>query len=65
MISSSISFFSVISALKSVNFDKTMNFSSGIIGSGVPETYEMLRVIKYAKSALIKFGKAVAFPVRV
>ena len=52
-------------SLKSWNLYTTIFVPSGIIGSGVPETYEMLRVIKYVKSALIKFGKAVAFPVRV
>jgi hypothetical protein len=37
---------------------------TGIIGSGVPETYEMLRIIKYVKSVLVKYSKPVVFPVR-
>ena len=43
-------------------WNDAMNGLPGIIGSGMPETYEMLRIIRYVKSAMSRFGKAVTFP---
>ena len=43
-------------------WNDAMNGLPGIIGSGMPETYEMLRIIRYVKSSLTRFGKAVTFP---
>lgn len=43
-------------------WNDAMNGLPGILGSGMPETYEMLRIIRYSKKALEKFPRAVTFP---
>ena len=43
-------------------WNDAMNGLPGIIGSGMPETYEMLRIIRYVKASLTRFGKTVTFP---
>jgi hypothetical protein len=40
-----------------------MNGLPGIIGSGMPETYEMLRVLLFVKDAAMKFNRPIRFPV--
>lgn len=44
-------------------WNDAMNGLPGLIGSGMPETYEMLRILNYLTSALPKFDRAVHFPV--
>jgi hypothetical protein len=39
-----------------------MNGLPGLLGSTMPETYEMLLIIRYVKSAISKFNKSVSFP---
>lgn len=43
-------------------WNDAMNGLPGLLGSGMPETYEMLVIINYVKSALDKFGKSIVFP---
>jgi len=43
-------------------WNDAMNGLPGIIGSGMPETYEMLRIIRFVKASLTRFGKTVTFP---
>lgn len=43
-------------------WNDAMNGLPGIIGSGMPETYEMLRILNFARDALIKHSRAVSFP---
>lgn len=43
-------------------WNDAMNGLPGIIGSGMPETYEMLKVLKYIKSALEKFDRSIVVP---
>lgn len=43
-------------------WNDAMNGLPGIIGSGMPETYEMLKVLSYVKSALLKFDRGVVVP---
>ena len=41
-----------------------MNGLPGIVGSGMSETYEMLRIIKYVKAAVLKFPeRSVSLPI--
>ena len=40
-----------------------MNGLPGILGSGMPETYEMLQILKFMHSALLKFPKAIELPI--
>ena len=41
-----------------------MNGLPGIVGSGMSETYEFLRILKYVKKALLKYpSRSVALPI--
>ena len=43
-------------------WNDAMNGLPALIGSGMAETYEMLRIIRTVKSAVIKYGRAISFP---
>lgn len=43
-------------------WNDAMNGLPGIIGSGMPETYEMLRILNFAKDMLTKHPRSVSFP---
>ncbi len=43
-------------------WNDAMNGLPGILGSGMPETYEMLRIVRYCQYSLGKFGRSVKFP---
>mmetsp|Transcript_28438 Transcript_28438/g.28753 ORF Transcript_28438/g.28753 Transcript_28438/m.28753 type:complete len:1169 (+) Transcript_28438:76-3582(+) len=43
-------------------WNDAMNGLPGILGSGMPETYEMLRILKYVQSSLNKYSRPVVFP---
>ena len=43
-------------------WNDAMNGLPGLFGSGMPETYEMMRLLRYAKSALSKYGLSVSIP---
>jgi len=43
-------------------WNDAMNGLPGLLGSGMPETYEMLRILRYTHSALLKFSRPVSFP---
>lgn len=44
-------------------WNDAMNGLPGLLGSGMPETYEMLRILNYVASALRKYGRSVYFPI--
>eukprot|EP01041_Mallomonas_annulata_P010553 gene10553-22012_t len=44
-------------------WNDAMNGLPGILGSGMPETYEFLRILNFVASALKKFDRAVSFPI--
>jgi hypothetical protein len=45
-------------------WNDAMNGLPGLLGSGMPETYEMLRIIRYGKSVFTRFSeKSIDFPV--
>jgi len=44
-------------------WNDAMNGLPGILGSGMPETYEMLRILKYCRSAIGKFRRPVTLPI--
>jgi len=43
-------------------WNDAMNGLPGILGSGMPETYEMLQILKFVHSAQSKFGKPIEVP---
>jgi hypothetical protein len=43
-------------------WNDAMNGLPGLLGSGMPETFEILRIIRYSKLALSKHNRAVDFP---
>lgn len=43
-------------------WNDAMNGLPGIIGSGMPETYEMIRILRYTRDSLKKYGKKVTLP---
>jgi hypothetical protein len=43
-------------------WNDAMNGLPGIFGSGMPETYEMLKLLRYLREALEKYGRDVTFP---
>jgi hypothetical protein len=43
-------------------WNDAMNGLPGIIGSGMPETYEMLRLLTFVRKAVSKNGRDVSFP---
>jgi hypothetical protein len=43
-------------------WNDAMNGLPGLVGSAMPETYEMLRIIRYLSSALYKFHRSVTVP---
>jgi hypothetical protein len=43
-------------------WNDAMNGLPGLIGSGMAETYEMLRIIRYVKAALMRHVRAVQYP---
>lgn len=43
-------------------WNDAMNGLPGILGSGMPETFEMLRIVHYCKQALMKYHRSVTFP---
>jgi len=44
-------------------WNDAMNGLPGILGSGMPETYEMLRILKYCRTAVGKYKRAVTLPI--
>jgi len=44
-------------------WNDAMNGLPGLLGSGMPETYEFLRILKYVSSALSKYNRDVVFPI--
>lgn len=44
-------------------WNDAMNGLPGILGSGMPETYEMLQILKFMHSALVKYPKAIELPI--
>ena len=40
-----------------------MNGLPGIIGSGMPETYEMLRILRFVHKQVSKYNRPITFPV--
>ena len=44
-------------------WNDAMNGLPGLVGSGMPETYEMLRILKYVRTALTKYNRPVTVPV--
>lgn len=43
-------------------WNDAMNGLPGILGSGMPETYEMLRVLRFVKAAVLKHNGNIQFP---
>jgi hypothetical protein len=43
-------------------WNDAMNGLPGLLGSSMPETYEMLRIIKYLEGALTRYPLPVSFP---
>lgn len=43
-------------------WNDAMNGLPGIVGSGMPETYEMLKILSYVKSALLSYDRDVTVP---
>lgn len=43
-------------------WNDAMNGLPGLVGSGMPETYEMLRLVKYVRVELQRYGRAVSLP---
>jgi hypothetical protein len=43
-------------------WNDAMNGLPGLIGSGMPETYEMLRILRFVSTAVTKYARAVDFP---
>ena len=43
-------------------WNDAMNGLPGLVGSGMPETYEMLLILRYVKSAVSRFSRSVSFP---
>jgi hypothetical protein len=43
-------------------WNDAMNGLSGLLGSGMPETYESYRIISYVKKALEAYGRSIVFP---
>lgn len=43
-------------------WNDAMNGLPGIVGSGMPETYEMLKIVQYVKSAVVKFQRGIEVP---
>lgn len=43
-------------------WNDAMNGLPGILGSGMPETFEMFRILHYCKQALGKYHRSVVFP---
>ena len=43
-------------------WNDAMNGLPGLVGSGMPETYEMLLIVRYIKSAVSRFNKGVTYP---
>ena len=39
-----------------------MLFNVGMVGSGMPETYELIMLLKYVKSVMDKYGKSIVIP---
>ena len=44
-------------------WNDAMNGLPGILGSGMPETFEMLRLLQFVKAAITKYNRAVTFPI--
>jgi hypothetical protein len=44
-------------------WNDAMNGLPGLLGSGMPETYEMLRILRYCRTALESYNRPVEFPV--
>lgn len=44
-------------------WNDAMNGLPGLVGSGMSETYEMFRILKFVKAALGKFDRPVSFPI--
>ena len=44
-------------------WNDAMNGLPGLIGSGMAETYEMLRIVRYVKSSISKYSRSVIYPV--
>ena len=44
-------------------WNDAMNGLPGILGSGMPETFEMLRLLQFVKAAIWKYNRAVTFPI--
>ena len=43
-------------------WNDAMNGLPGLIGSGMAETYEMLRIIRFVKASVAQFGRVTTFP---
>jgi hypothetical protein len=43
-------------------WNDAMNGLPGIVGSGMPETYEMMRIVRYTRDSIKKFDKGVSVP---
>ena len=43
-------------------WNDAMNGLPGLVGSGMPETYEMLLILRYVKSAVTRFNKGITYP---
>eukprot|EP00567_Pseudictyota_dubia_P012209 CAMPEP_0197438492 /NCGR_PEP_ID=MMETSP1175-20131217/5481_1 /TAXON_ID=1003142 /ORGANISM="Triceratium dubium, Strain CCMP147" /LENGTH=1207 /DNA_ID=CAMNT_0042968241 /DNA_START=165 /DNA_END=3788 /DNA_ORIENTATION=- len=43
-------------------WNDAMNGLPGMVGSGMPETYEMYLVLKYVKSVVDKYGRSIVIP---
>merc|ERR1711871_637469 len=43
-------------------WNDAMNGLPGLLGSGMPETYEALRILKYVHQAVEKYGRGLALP---
>ena len=44
-------------------WNDAMNGLPGIIGSGMPETYELLLIVRFVRQAITKYGRSVSFPI--
>ena len=43
-------------------WNDAMNGLPGLVGSGMPETYEMLLIVRFVKSAISRFNRSVTYP---
>ena len=44
-------------------WNDAMNKASGLLGSGMPETYETLRILRYVQKAIKSYNRGVKFPI--